>query len=210
MRVGILGSGDVAQALGRGFAARGHEVMLGTRDPKKLEAWRKQVGAKGRVGSFADAARHGEWVVLAVQGAALEQVLDAAGPAGLDGKLVIDATNPLDFSKGMPPTNFTGLDDSLAERVQRKAPRAKVVKAFNTVPNVRMVDPKLPGARMLICGNDAEAKRQVEQLLRDFGWAGAIDIGGVQEARWLEAFVPLWVRAGIATGHWDHVLDVRY
>jgi predicted dinucleotide-binding enzyme len=181
--------------------------MLGTREPAKLADFRKEVpGAK--VGSFADAAAHGEVVVLAVLGSAAEQVVDAAGPGHLDGKVLIDTTNPLDYSRGMPPGTFLGLDDSLAERVQRKAPRAKVVKAFNTVPNPKMLNPP-SGARMLIAGNDAGAKKRVEALLREHGWAGAIDLGGVQEARWMEAFVPLWVRAGVAIGRWDHIFDVR-
>jgi hypothetical protein len=208
MRIGILGSGDVAQTLGTAFAARGHEVTLGTRDAKKLEAWKQRAGPKASVGSFADAARHGEVLVLATLGAAADQAIDLAGAANFEGKLLIDATNQL--SGSMPPDTLYGLRDSIGARVQAKLPRAKVVKAFNTVPHVRMAEPRLPGARMLVCGDDAAAKRRVEALLRELGWAGAIDVGGIAEARFLEALTLLWVRAGIALGRWDHVFDVRY
>lgn len=132
-----------------------------------------------------------------------------AGASSLDGKVLIDTTNPLDFSKGMPPGSFLGLDDSLGERVQRLAPRAKVVKAFNTVPHAKMCDPGVPGARMMVAGDDAAAKRKVEGLLKDFQWAGVHDLGGIEGARWMEAFVPLWVRVGIANDRWDHFLDVK-
>lgn len=209
MKVGILGSGAVAQSLGKGFAARGHDVKLGTRDPKKLEGWLKVAGKHGSVGSVADAASHGEVVVLALMGVAAEQVLDAAGPKNFDGKLVIDVTNPLDFSQGMPPSNFTGPNDSLGERVQKKLPKAKVVKAFNTVPNVKMADPKTPGAKLWIAGNDAAAKKKVEEIARAFGWEGVTDLGGIDAARWLEAWVPLWVRLCVAEGRWDLVGVVR-
>jgi 8-hydroxy-5-deazaflavin:NADPH oxidoreductase len=209
-RVGILGSGDVAKQLGRGFAAHGYDVMLGTRVPGKLDAWRKETHGKAAVGTFAQAAAHGDLVILATHGAATEAVLDAVGPQRLKGKLVLDATNPLDFSKGPPPGLLFGLTDSLGERVQRKLPEARVVKCFNTVSNTKMVDPKFASgpARMWICGNDAEAKRAVEALLKELGWAGVFDAGGIDGARWLEAMVPLWFRAGVALGTWEHMLQV--
>lgn len=208
MKIGILGSGDVAQALGRGFAAKGHEVKLGTRDPKKLEAWAKQAGPKASVGTFADAARHGEVVILATLGTGTESAIDMAGTPSFQGKLVIDATNALDFSQGMPPGLFVGTTDSLGERVQRKLPGARVVKAFNTVGNVRMLDPPA-SARMMVAGNDAGAKQQVEKLLKESGWAGIVDCGGIDAARWLEALVPLWVRFAVATNRWDHIPEFR-
>ncbi|HTP54696.1 MAG TPA: NAD(P)-binding domain-containing protein [Thermoplasmata archaeon] len=209
-RVGIIGSGDVGKQLGRGFARHGYEVKIGTREPAKLDAWKKEVGASASVGSFADAAQFGDVVVLATNGAAAESALDLAGPAHFSGKLVLDATNPLDMSHGMPPTLFVGTTDSLGERVQRKLPGAHVVKCFNTVGNGSMVDPKPAGIhpRMLICGNDAGSKTRAEAILRELGWAGAIDVGGIEGARWLEALVPLWVRAGIALNAWDHMFQV--
>ncbi len=209
-RVGILGSGDVARRLGAGFAARGYDVMLGSREPKKLAAWTTETKGKVAAGTFAQAARHGEVVVLAVHGDAAESVLDSVGAASFAGKLVLDATNPLDFSRGMPPGLFVGTSDSLGERVQRKLPAAKVVKCFNTVGNQQMVDPKFASGppRLWICGNDADAKRATEAILKEFGWAGAFDVGGIDGARWLEAIVPLWFRAGVALNTWEHVLQV--
>lgn len=205
-KVGILGSGDVAKALGRGFAKHGFDVKLGTRDPKKLDAWMKETKGKVSVGTFADAARHGEIVVLAVLGTAAEDVVRQAGVANLAGKLVLDATNPLDVSKGIPPGLFVGTTDSLAERLQRLAPAAKVVKCFNTVSNPQMIDPKFAEGTppMLIAGNDADAKKRTEALLVSLGWPGVLDVGGLDGARWLEALVPLWVRAGLALDTWGH------
>ena len=208
-RVGILGSGDVAKALGRGFAARGYDVRLGSRDPTKLDAWRKATAGKVSVGSPSQAAEHGNLVVLATHGEATEAVVEAIGPAAFAGKIVIDATNPLDFSHGMPPGLLFGVTDSLGERVQRKLPQAKVVKCFNTVGNQKMVDPKFAGgpARLWICGNDTAAKQAVDAILREFGWAGGLDVGSIDAARWLEAMVPLWMRTGQLLNTWDHVLQ---
>jgi len=209
-RIGIVGSGDVGKQLARGFAAHGYDVMVGTREPKKLDDWRKETHGKVAVGSPAQAAAHGNLVLLATHGAATEGVLDAIGPAAFRGKIVLDATNPLDFSKGMPPGLLFGLTDSLGERVQRKLKDAKVVKCFNTVSNIRMVDPKFAAgpARMWICGDDAAAKKTVEGILHELGWAGVWDVGGIDGARWLEAMVPLWVRAGAALNTWEHMLQV--
>ena len=212
MRIGIIGSGDVARALGRGFAGRGHDVKLGSRSPhsEKLKNWVKETGGKSSTGTFAEAAAHGELIVIATLGQATMEANDQSRPQSLEAKTVIDVTNPLDFSKGAAPGLFVGLTDSLGEMVQRKIPSAKVVKCFNTVPNSRMVDPKLPGgtAAMLICGNDPEAKKKVIAVLKELGWTGAIDVGGIESARWLEALVPLWARVGMALGTWDHVFRV--
>jgi 8-hydroxy-5-deazaflavin:NADPH oxidoreductase len=212
MRVGVVGSGVVGRTLATGFVEAGHVVKVGSRSPAsdELQAWQKAAGKKGSTGSFADAAAHGEVVVLAVQGAAAEQVLDLVGPANLKGKLLIDVTNALDFSKGMPPGLFVGVTDSLGERIQRKVPEARVVKCFNTVPNTQMVHPHGQGGPpdMLICGNDAAAKAVTVGILKSFGWPGAIDLGGIDGARWLEALVPLWVRVGGALNTWDHAFKV--
>ena len=205
-KVGILGSGEVGRALAAGFARHGYDVVIGTRDPAKLADWKRTTPGNLSVGTFADAARHGPWVVLALHGAATEAALEIAGPKHFDGKVVLDATNPLDFSKGMPPGLFVGTSDSLGEMVQRKLPGAQVVKCFNTVSNAQMIDPRFgAGApKMMICGEDAEAKTRVEALLRELGWPGALDVGGIEGARWLEALVPLWVRVGVATGSFQH------
>ena len=159
------------------------------------------------MGSFADAARHGEVVVLALSGAGAEAALDLAGPAAFAGKLVLDATNPLDFSQGNVPGLFVGTTDSLGERIQRRLPHAKVVKCFNTVSNAQMVDPRFKEGTppMMIAGDDADAKKRTEALLRELGWPGVLDVGGIDGARWLEALVPLWVRVAVARGGaWGH------
>ena len=208
-RVGVLGSGDVGQQLGRAFGAHGYEVKLGTREPKKLAAWVAEAPTRRSAGSFAEAAAFGDPVVLATHGEATEAALDLAGPAAFRGKLVLDATNPLDFSHGMPPGLFVGLSDSLGERVQRKLAGAHVVKCFNTVANLKMVDPTFAAgpARMWICGDDAGAKGRTEAILRELGWSGALDVGGIDGARWLEAMVPLWVRVGQTLGTYGHFLQ---
>jgi predicted dinucleotide-binding enzyme len=209
-KVGILGSGEVGQALGLGFAGRGYRVMLGSRTPKsaKMVAWAKKAGTKATTGSFAEATEYGDTVVIATLGSATEEIIDLAGVEKFDGKLVIDVTNPLDFSKGMPPGLFVGVTDSLGERIQRKLPNAKVVKCFNTVPNSQMVHPTYEKAEMLICGSDVVAKRKVAGILKEFGWKGAIDCGGIDGARWLEALVPLWTRVGTALDVWSHAFVV--
>jgi 8-hydroxy-5-deazaflavin:NADPH oxidoreductase len=212
MKVGVLGSGDVAKALGHGFAQHGYNVMLGSRTPnsEKLKVWRKETPGETRTGTFVEAAAYGEILVLAVLGSVINEAIDLAVTKNFDGKLVIDTTNPLDFSKGMPPELFTGFNDSLGERIQQNLPKAKVVKCFNTVPNSQMVGPTDSSVEMLICGNDAEAKQRVASILKQFGWAGAIDLGGITEARWLEAFVPLWVRTSMAVNSWNTVFKVLH
>ena len=209
-KVGVLGSGDVGRALGKGFASHGHTVKLGSRTPEseKLRVWKKETKGEISTGYFADAAAFGEVIVFAPLGSAIDEVVQLAGPTNLSGKIIIDTTNALDFSKGRPPGLFTGLDDSLGEKIQRMLPQSKVVKCFNTVPNSRMTSPGDKTVEMLICGNDTEGKKQVVQILKEFGWAGAIDIGGIKEARWLEAFVPLWVRTATALNSWSAMFKV--
>ncbi len=212
MKVGVLGSGDVGQALGRGFVSRGHDVKIGSRNPKKAEllAWQKDAKGRGTTGTFEEAARHGEVIVLAVPGTAMEDAVRLAGAKNLSGKVVIDVMNPFDSSQAENPTLFVGLTDSLAERLQRLVPDAKVVKCFNTVPSTQMVDPKFAGGtpEMLICGGDAGAKRKVTGILKEFGWPGAIDVGGIEGARGIEAILPLWVLLGSTLGRWDHAFKV--
>src|SRR5262245_43131225 len=179
MKVGVLGSGDVAKVLAGGFLKHRHEVMLGTRSPAKLTEWATQ-NPKGQVGSFVNAAKFGELVVLAVKGTVAADALRQAGQANLAGKPVIDATNPIADS---PPTNgvlkfFTNLDESLMERLQRAFPDARFVKAFKSVGNARMVNPQFIGGKptMFSCGNDEAAKRIVSGILDQFGWETA-DLG---------------------------------
>lgn len=205
-RIGILGSGAVGRALGRGLARRGWDVKLGTRSPEKLQEWLDEVDGTASVGSFAEAAAYGDIVVLAVLGSAAEDVLDEAERGNFAGKLVLDATNPLDFSGGMPPHLLFGGTDSLGERIQARLPDASVVKCFNTVSNEQMVDPKFEEGtpQMMICGDDANAKERTDSILVELGWPGAMDVGDIRSARYLEALVPLWVRVGTVLDTWMH------
>jgi len=212
MKVGILGSGPVAQALGAGFLTHGHAVMLGTRDVAKLATWQGQhPGA--RVGSFTVAAAFGEIVVLAVKGDVALDVLRLADTAALAGKVVIDTTNPI---AAAPPVNgvlkfFTSLDESLMERLQRTYPDVRFVKAFNSVGNARMVDPRYAGGRptMFICGNDAAAKGTVTDVLDQFGWE-TLDLGRVEAARAIEPLCILWCIPGFLHHEWTHAFKVLH
>ncbi len=210
MKIGIIGSGDVAQTLGAGFLKHGHDVVLGTRDPAKLAAWAKQ-NSQGRVGSFADAAKHGEAVVLAVKGTVAADALRAAGAANLAGKSVLDATNPI---ADEPPVHgvlkyFTNQNESLMERLQREFAGAKFVKVFNSVGAACMVNPKFAGGKptMFIAGNDAAAKQTVTKSLDQFGWETA-DMGPVEAARAIEPLCMLWCIPGFAANDWVHAFKL--
>jgi len=208
VRVGVLGSGDVGRVLAAGFASLGHEVKIGSRDPEKLREW-ASANARVSTGTFAEAARFGDILVLATLGAAAADAIRLAGLEAFDGKVLIDATNPLDFSKGMPPTLFVGTTDSLGEQIQRLVPKARVVKAFNTVGNAHMIHPQFPGGPpdMFIGGNDAEAKKIVSQICDAFGW-GVIDLGGIDASRYLEAMCVVWVLYGARTSSWNHAFKM--
>ena len=208
IRVGVLGSGEVGRRLAAGFSSRGHEVMIGSRDPGKAELheWLSGDGAGVRAGTFTETAEHGELLVLAVLGDAAEAAIADAGAENFSGKVVIDAMNPLDFSGGFPPKLSISGEDSLGERVQRQVPEAKVVKAFNTIGNAYFVDPRFREGKptMLIAGDDAEAKQTVRDVLADFGWSDVIDLGGIEGSRELEAICIAWVKIGGARSAWDH------
>lgn len=210
MKVGILGSGTVAQVLGAGFRKHGHEVMLGTRDAAKLAGWADQ-NAGARVGSFAEAAAFGEMVVLAVKGSVASAALGAAGAGNLAGKPVIDATNPI---ADAPPEQgvlrfFTDLNESLLERLQTEFPEAHLVKAFNSVGAARMIDPEFAGGRptMFLCGNDAEAKKTVAGIVEQVGWEPA-DMGGAGAARAIEPLCMLWCIPGFLRNEWTHAFKL--
>jgi predicted dinucleotide-binding enzyme len=210
MNIGILGSGAVAKSLAAGFLAHGHKTMLGTRNPAKLQDWTVQNPA-GRLGSFSDAAKFGELVVLAVKGAAAADALRGADMANLAGKVVIDTTNPI---ADAPPTNgvlkfFTTLDESLMERLQREFAGARFVKAFNSVGNASMVDPQFKGGKptMFICGNDDEARKTVTGILDQFGWETA-DMGAAEAARAIEPLCILWCIPGFLRQDWVHAFKL--
>ena len=210
MKIGILGSGDVAKALGEGFIKHGHEAMLGTRDAGKLADWAK-ANPKSRVGSFQEAAKFGEVIVLAVKGGAAGEALKAAGSANLAGKAVVDATNP---TADEAPTDgvlsfFTDFKESLLERLQKQFPTARFVKAFNSVGADLMVNPQLKGGKptMFICGNDASAKKTVGGILDQFGWETA-DMGTAQAARAIEPLAILWCIPGFLNNEWAHAFKL--
>jgi hypothetical protein len=210
-RIAVLGTGKVGDALSDGFLKHGHEVMRGSRDPDRLATWKQGAGPRAATGTFAEASRWGELVVLAVKGTAAESVLDLAGAESLAGKVVIDTTNPI---AEVPPTNgvlhfFTTLEDSLMERLQRRVPAARFVKAFSCVGNALMVDPKLPGGppTMFICGDDATAKAEVSAILERFGWE-IEDLGAIEAARAIEPLCILWCIPGFTRGRWSHAYKV--
>ncbi len=210
MKIGVLGSGIVATTLAGGFLKHGHEVMLGTRTASKLADWSKK-NPKGRIGSFSEAAKFGELVVLAVKGTVAADALRAAGAVNLAGKPVIDAANPI---ADAPPVNgvlkfFTGLDDSLMERLQREFREARFVKAFNSVGSACMVNPKFKGGKptMFICGNDEAAKKTVSDILDQFGWETA-DMGKAEAARAIEPLCILWCIPGFLRNDWSHAFKL--
>jgi len=210
MKVGILGSGEVGQALGDGFVKHRHEVILGTRDPAKLADWAAKNPA-ARVGSFTEAAQFGELIVLAVKGKASAAALGLAGAENLAGKTIIDATNPISEA---PPVNgvlsfFTKQNESLLEQLQQKFADAFFVKAFNSVGSDLMVNPRLEGGRptMFICGNDAAAKKAVTEILDQFGWE-TLDMGAAEAARPIEALAILWCIPGFLRNEWTHAFKL--
>lgn len=210
MKVGILGSGDVAKVLAGGFLKHGHEVMVGSRTPEKLAEWGSS-NAKAATGTFADAAQFGELIVLAVKGTAAHEALQLAGVRKLAGKAIIDATNPIAEA---PPVNgvlkfFTDLDESLMERLQKAFPDAHLVKAFNSVGNACMVNPQFKGGKptMFICGNNEAAKKTVREVLDQFGWETA-DMGEVEAARAIEPLCILWCIPGFLRNDWVHAFKL--
>ena len=208
-KIGILGSGKVGEVLGNGFLAHGFPVMRGSREPAKLAAWKAAAKGDASVGTPAQTAAWGEILVLAVKGSGAESAIQEAGIANLAGKLVIDTTNPI---ADAPPKNgalsyFTGANESLLQRLQERAPQAKFVKAWNSVGNAVMVNPKLgtppTTPSMFICGADAGAKQETSEILARFGWE-AIDVGGVELGYAIEALCILWCAPGFLRNDWVH------
>ena len=210
MRFGVLGTGIVGKTIAARLAGLGHEVKIGTRDPEETmsrtepdrygnppySAWQEE-HPEVRLSTFAEAAAHGETVVNATAGAVSLEALERAGEENLNGKVLVDIANPLDFSQGMPPTLSVVNTDSLGEQIQRRFPEVKVVKTLNTMNAYVMADPaQLTGAdhSVFVSGNDADAKAQVSELLRSFGWIDIIDLGDITTARGTEMMLPVWVR----------------
>jgi predicted dinucleotide-binding enzyme len=210
MKIGVLGSGVVAQVLASGFLKHGHEVAIGSRTPDKLADWKAE-NQGGTIGTFADAATFGDLLVLAVKGTTAAEALRLAGAKNLAGKTIIDATNPI---ADAPPVNgvlpfFTDHRESLMERLQKEFGDAHFVKAFNSVGNNSMVDPQFPGGKptMFICGESEDAKRSVSEILDEFGWETA-DMGGVEAARAIEPLCMLWCIPGFLRNEWTHAFKL--
>jgi predicted dinucleotide-binding enzyme len=216
MRFGILGTGTVGRVIGARLVSLGHDVTIGTRDVEALlartepdamgnepfAAWRE---ANARVGlaTFAEAAAHGEIVVNATNGGGSLDALRAAGHANIEGKILIDIANPLDVSQGMPPSLFVSNTDSLGEQIQRAFPGTNVVKTLNTMNAFVMADPSLVADAehtVFVSGNDDQAKAEVTDILRSFGWKHVIDLGDITTARGTEMYLPLWLRLWGALG----------
>jgi hypothetical protein len=210
MKIGILGSGDVAKSLAAGFLNHGHETMLGSREPAKLADWKAKHSGT-RVGTFAEAAKFAEVVVLAVKGTASADALRATGAANFSGKTIIDATNPVTDD---PPVHgvlkfFTGPNESLMEQLQREFAAARFVKAFSCVGHAFMVNPDFKGGppTMFICGNDEAAKKTVRSILVQFGWDTA-DMGRAEAARAIEPLCLLWCLPGFLRNKWNHAFKM--
>jgi len=198
VRIGILGTGVVGQTIGGKLVSLGHDVKLGSRTAtnEKAAKWVDQQRSRASQGTFADAASFGEIVFNCTSGMVSLEALKAAGAANLAGKVLVDVSNPLDFSHGMPPTLSVCNSDSIGEQIQRTFPDAKVVKTLNTINTAVMVDPSLvPGDHdVFVGGNDADAKLRVTELLRSFGWRTIIDLGDISSARGTEMLLPIWLR----------------
>lgn len=204
MKIGIIGSGDVGKALAIGFADSGYEVMIGTRNPEKLKAWQQEIAQTVQLGTFKQVAEYGELLVLAVGWAHVHTVIDMVGAEAFAGKILIDVTNPLDFSAGFPPKLAVSGNDSGGETIQRLLHKTTVVKAWNIVGNASMYMPKFEDGEptMWICGNDDGAKSTATQILNDFGWNEVVDLGDISGSRLLEPLCILWVYSGKKLNNW--------
>lgn len=210
-KIGILGSGAVGQALGNGFIKYGYEVMIGTRDTGKMKEWSEKAGKKAYTGNFAEAAKFGSLLVLACKGTAALEVLKMAGVENLNGKTIIDTTNPI---ADAPPENgvlkyFTDLNKSLMEELQRAYPKANFVKSFCSTGSHLMVNPDFGGQKpaMFICGNNEEAKKQVTHINDLFGFETE-DMGGAEAARAIEPLAILWCIPGFRENKWTHAFKL--
>ena len=217
MKIGIFGTGVVGQTIAATLAAKGHTVMIGTRDPKAtlgrdtgnafsstpFKAWHA-ANPGIQLGTFAEAARFGEAIVNATSGDGALPALQAAGADALGDKIMLDISNPLDVSRGMPPSLSVCNTDSLGEQLQRAFPRLRVVKTLNTTNAMVMVNPGAVAGgdhSMFVCGNDADAKTKVKGWLGEwFGWRDVIDLGDITTSRGTEMLLPIWVRLWGALG----------
>lgn len=209
MKIGILGSGNVAKVLGNGLLAKGHEVKLGSRTPEKLNEWLEKAQNNASIGTFSEVAEFGEVIFLCTLGNAVQDAITLSGIEKFSNKVIIDVTNPLDFSQGLPPKFTATIGNSLGEEIQRLIPEAHVVKAFNTISVNIMVNPKLEEGTptLLISGNNSDAKKTVTTIAEDFGWE-VEDLGGIEQAFLIEAQAMLWISYGFKNNHWTHAFKL--
>ena len=212
MKIGIIGSGVVAQTLGSKLIGQGHDLMLGTRDPNKLDdkkmfgatlrEWKSQNEGRAKIATFKEAAEHGELLINATGGQVSLEALKLAAADKVGAKVLLDVANELDHSKGMPPAVLASQERCLAEKLQAAFPNLKVVKTLNTIGAPVMVDPKALGSgdhTVFVSGNDAEAKGTVTALLKSFGWTDVLDLGDISSARGPEMYMAMWIRLWGAT-----------
>jgi hypothetical protein len=210
-KIGVLGSGDVGQTLANGFIKHGYNVMMGSRSPEKLATWKKGAGEKAATGSFSEAAAFGDIVVVAVKGTMALSALGLAGEKNLNGKTIIDVTNPI---ADAAPENgvlkyFTTLDKSLMEQLQAAFPKANFVKAFNSIGNAFMVNPDFGKIKptMFIAGNSEQSKKDVAKILDQFGFE-VEDMGKAEGARAIEPLCMLWCIPGMLRNEWAHAFKL--
>ncbi len=204
MRVGIIGTGNVGQALGKGLVKSEHEVMIGTREPGKLSAWQKEAGTSARVGSNAEAAKFGEMIIFCPKWEGAKQALELTGKENFAGKIVIDTTNPLKFTSQTSFEPAVTHPQSCAKILQEWIPAAKVVKCFNTVPAHYMANPSFTEGKpdMFIAGNDSNAKQKVSELCQKWGW-NVNDVGDVNQAYLVEGLALMFIHMGLTTNNWN-------
>jgi predicted dinucleotide-binding enzyme len=212
-KAGIIGSGQVAQVLGSGFMSLGYSVMLGSREPGKLDDWKAQAGEGAQTGTFEGTAAFGDILILAVKGGAAKKALELIGAEALGNKIIIDATNPI---ADAPPVDgvlqfFTGPNESLMEQLQAAFPQARFVKGFNSIGNARMIRPKYAEGKptMFICGNDEAARQEVSSILQSLDWNVA-DMGKAAAARAIEPLCQLWCIPGFLQNEWTHAFKLLH
>ena len=208
MRIAVIGTGHAGRTLAQGFQRTGHDVVVGTRDPDTTRGREEWLGLDVPLAALGMVAADADLVVNVTNGLASLAALGEVGSDHLAGKVILDVANPLDFSQGFPPTLSVKDTDSLAEQIQRAFPEARVVKSLNTVTAAVMVDPSTVGdgdTTVFVAGDDQEARAQVSELLREFGWLDIVELDGLQNARGLEMWLPLWVRlmGALGTGQFN-------
>ena len=208
MRIAVIGTGHAGRTLAQGFQRTGHDVVVGTRDPDATRAREEWLGLDVPLAALGMVAADADLVVNVTNGQASVAALGEVGSEHLAGKVILDVANPLDFSQGFPPTLSVKDTDSLAEQIQRAFPEARVVKSLNTVTAAVMVDPSTVGdgdTTVFVAGDDEEARQQVSELLRELGWLDIVELDGLQNARGLEMWLPLWVRlmGALGTGQFN-------